>query len=80
MADTITVTEWLEALDEIESDPGEGMTVGELSEVWGLAPRATRDRIRVAIKHGWVRVTRVKRQSIDGAMRTVPGYVLLRPE
>jgi predicted DNA-binding transcriptional regulator len=76
----ITVEEWLHEIERIESDPGEGVTVMELSEAWGVCDRVVRDMIRNALRRGWVRTTRVRREAIDGSMRSVPGYVLLRPE
>jgi len=76
----ITINEWLQELEAINADPGEGYTTGELSELWGISEQRTRNRLKLAKKEGCLKVTRIKRETLSGIMQTFPGYLLSRPE
>jgi hypothetical protein len=76
----ITVEEWLKEIEKIERLKGEGHTVSELADIWGLSKNLTRRRIEKASRAGWVTVSRRQRMTIDGRACQSPCYQFSKPK
>lgn len=76
----MTAAELLEAIrtaQAAQETPGEGFTVTEMAEEWGLVHDAVRNLLRPLIAAGTMRATKKRMLAMDGAYRPVPSYVLV---